>query len=151
MRITHTIVTTLVLTSCFATSAIAADKTAAVEKEITKIENELAVACVKADVEALGRYNAPDWTFTAPDGQVLTWAEGAELWKKGAIKVAAMKLDEVKVKVYGNTAIASVLDTETTTIKGKDVSGQYRTTDVFLKRDGKWMIVATHSCKVVKE
>ena len=151
MRITHTIVTTLVLTACFATSAIAADKTAAVEKEITKIETELAAACVKADVEALGRYNAPDWIFTAPNGQVFTWAESAEFWKKGAIKIAAMKLDEVKIKVYGNTAIASVLDTETSTIKGKDVSGQYRTTDVFLKRDGKWMIVATHSCKVLKE
>ena len=150
MRLTHTIVTTFVVAVCFATPAIAADKTADVEKEITRIEHELAAAAIKADGEVFERDMAPEWTFTLPDGSVETKTENLGSWKKGEIKISAFKIDEVKVKVYGDTAIASVLDTETTTVKGKDVSGQYRTTDVFLKRDGKWKIVASHACKVEK-
>ncbi len=150
MRLTLSIPTTLLLASFVAMQAIAADNTATVEKEITKIEHELAAAVLKADLHAMGRYTAPEWVFTAPDGAVQTRDQNWEMWKKGVIKVSALKLDEVKVTVYGNTAVAFVLDTETTTLDGKDVSGQYRSTDVFVKRDGKWMVIATHSSKVEK-
>lgn len=150
MRITHIIATTFVLAASIATTATAADKTAAVQEEITKIEHEMADACLKADADVFDRYIAPDWTWTLPDGTVQTKTDNLECWKKGAIKVSAIKLDEVKVSVHGNTAIAFVLDTETTNYKGKDVSGQYRTTDVFVKSEGKWMLVASHACKVEK-
>ncbi len=149
MRLTP-IITTLVLAASFATLAIAADKTAAVEKGITKIEHELAAAALKGDVEVFARYTDPEWTFITPVGEVWSFAKTWELLKKGGIKTTALKFDELKVKVYGNTAIAFILDTETTTVNGKDVSGQYRGTDVFVKRDGKWMNVASHSCKVEK-
>ncbi len=150
MRITTIIAPTFVLAACFATLAIAADKTAAVEKEITKIEHELVDAVLKGDVGVLARYTDPDWTFITPAGEVWTWPQTSDLLKKGALKSTAIKLEEVKVKVYGNTAIASTLDTETTTLNGKDISGQYRGTDVFLNRDGKWKVVASQSCKVQK-
>ncbi len=150
MRLTSTIASTLVLGTCLATQAIAADKTAAVEKEITRIEHELADALPKADITVFERYTDPDWTFVTPAGEVWTWPQTADLLKKGALKTSAVKLDEVKVKVYGETAIASVLDTETTTFNGNDISGQYRGTDVFVKRDGKWKLVASHACKVQK-
>jgi hypothetical protein len=55
------------------------------------------------------------------------------------------------VRVYGDTAIASGLGTEKSTYKGKDTSGQYRYTDVFVKRNGTWQAVATHGSKVTKE
>ncbi len=150
MRLTSTIASTLVLLACFGTPAIAADKSAAVEKEISKIEHEMAAAVLKSDFDVFDRYVAPEYTFTTPDGQVWTWAENLNLLKTGAIKVSAFKFDEVKVKVYGDTAIASLMDTETTTYNGKDISGQYRTTDVFVKRNGKWKVVASHASKVEK-
>jgi hypothetical protein len=33
--------------------------------------------------------------------------------------------------------------------KGKDISGQYRWTDVFVKRQGRWQVVATHASQIV--
>ncbi len=149
MRLTP-IITTLALAASLATLAIAADKTAAVEKEITRIEHELMAAPLKGDVEVFARYTDPEWTCVTPGGEVWNFAKASELLKTGGLKSTAMTLDEVKVKVYGNTAIASILDTETTTFNGKDVSGQYRGTDVFVKRDGKWKVVASHACKVEK-
>ena len=45
-------------------------------------------------------------------------------------------------------AIVHGLETEKSSYKGKDISGQYRFTDVFMKREGKWMAIATHVTRV---
>ena len=84
-------------------------------------------------VEGSIREGVPSWFSTASleanirhprltEGEVRR-PQWRDAWKKGMVKVSALKLDDVKVKVYGTTAIASVLDTETTTYGGKDVSG----------------------------
>jgi hypothetical protein len=41
-------------------------------------------------------------------------------------------------------------DTEKSTYHGKDSSGQYSWTDVFVKRNGQWQAVASQSTKVPK-
>jgi hypothetical protein len=45
-------------------------------------------------------------------------------------------------------AIVLGLETEKSMIHGKDMSGQYRFTDVFVKRDGRWQAVASHASRV---
>ena len=55
------------------------------------------------------------------------------------------------LRVYGDTAVVHGLETEKSSYKGKDTSGQYRFTDVFLKRDGGWHAIATHVTRVVKQ
>jgi hypothetical protein len=54
----------------------------------------------------------------------------------------------MKVRVFGNTAIVTGGDTEKSTYKGKDSSGKYVWTDVFVNRNGKWQAVASESTKV---
>jgi ketosteroid isomerase-like protein len=54
------------------------------------------------------------------------------------------------VRVFGDTVIVHGLETEKSTYKGADSSGQYRFTDVFIKRDGVWVAVAEHGSKVRK-
>ena len=50
--------------------------------------------------------------------------------------------------VAGDTAIVHGLWTEKSTLNGKDMSGQYRFTDTFIKRDGRWQAVGTFSTKL---
>jgi hypothetical protein len=45
------------------------------------------------------------------------------------------------VKVLGSVAVVQGSDTEKSTNDGKDSSGKYVWTDVFAKRDGKWVAV----------
>ena len=49
---------------------------------------------------------------------------------------------------FGDTAIVHGLETEKSMTNGKDSSGQFRFTDVFVKCDGVWMAVAEHDSKV---
>ena len=52
-----------------------------------------------------------------------------------------MNIDEMKVRVYGDTAVVTGQSTVKGMFKTQDISGKYRWTDVFVKRDGKWQIV----------
>jgi len=57
-------------------------------------------------------------------------------------------LSELKVHVYGDTAVAAGTSTVKGTYKGQDISGKYRFTDVWVKRNGKWHAVASQSTKL---
>jgi ketosteroid isomerase-like protein len=54
----------------------------------------------------------------------------------------------MKAIVFGDRAIVNGLTTEKSITAGKDTSGQYRWTDVFVKRDGRWQCVTGYASKV---
>jgi len=54
----------------------------------------------------------------------------------------------MEVKVLGNVAVVQGSHTEKSTTNGKDTSGKWIWTDVFVKRDGKWLIVRSQSAMV---
>ncbi len=115
---------------------------------ITRIENDWAAAILARDVATIERFEAPEWTFIDPAGTLQTKAQNSDDFKSGAYVCTANHLDHLDVRVYGDTAIALGLETEKSTYKGEDSSGQYRFTDGFVKRNGIWLAVATQICKV---
>ena len=121
-----------------------------VVQEITKIENAWATVLMKADVAGQDRIAAPDFLISNFDGSIQTRADVDAELASGAYKCASFKIDEVKIRVYGDTAIAFGLETEKSTYKGADSSGQYRYTDVYVRRNGAWVAVATHVSMVSK-
>lgn len=120
----------------------AGKKTGAIEKEVTRIEQEMVDALLKGDASANERYLAQDFVFTGPDGKVVDKAQTVADVKSGDLKFESSKLDDMKVRVYGDTAVATYGSTDKGTYKGKDISGRFRWTDVFVKRGGKWQIVS---------
>ena len=60
------------------------------------------------------------------------------------IKTNSEKLSELKVRVYGNTAVASYKDTYDILIKGEHRVNTIIATDTFVKTGGEWKQVASH-------
>ena len=58
-------------------------------------------------------------------------------------KLTSDKLSEMHVRVYGDTAVITLLDTADFIVEGKDAGGVFRLTDVWVKRDGKWQTNAS--------
>lgn len=56
-------------------------------------------------------------------------------------------IDDIKVNVYGNTAIAMLLFTQKATVRGQDRSGQFVLTDIWHKEKNDWLIVERHSSR----
>ena len=142
----------LMLIAAFLAAAVVAKPAASVspEQAIRQIETDWAAALVKADLAAIDRIEAPDWQLTDPEGNVNMKADSDADLKSGALKLASFKINDLKVRIFGDTAIVHGLETEKSSYKGDDTSGQYRFTDVFVKRGGVWRAVATHVTRVVK-
>jgi hypothetical protein len=54
------------------------------------------------------------------------------------------------VRLFGNIVVNDTTNTETSTEDGKDTSGKYIWTDVFVKQNAHWRAVASQSTKVPK-
>jgi len=87
---------------------------------------------------------------TDSDGRLTTRAETFARRKSGAIKYNAFTQDDYKVHVTGDTAIVTGRIIMKAMRDGKDVSGQERFTDTFVRRGGQWQAVASHSSRVAK-
>src|SRR4030043_1747618 len=132
----------------FGVGILAQTQTANVEQELIKIETSWAEAVVKKDIAFFDPILAEDFTYTDSEGNIETKAQYIASKKSGESVVTSAVNDEIKVRFYGDSAVVTGRWTGKETIKGKDVSGQSRWTETFIKRDGRWMCVATHNSKI---
>jgi ketosteroid isomerase-like protein len=124
-------------------------KSSAVENQIKKSEQDWAEATVKQGATAVDQYEADDIITTDPSGRVTDKAQDRMDLSSGDFKIQSEELSEIKVHVYGNTAVAVGTNTlKEGTYKGQDISGKYRFTDTWVKRKGKWQAVASQYTKV---
>ena len=119
-----------------------------VEDTLIQIEHEWGNALLKADVAALSRCLGDDWVITYSDGTLVTKPMALADLKEGALRIESFRLDDVKVRVYGDTAVVTGLITEKSKFRDKNTSGVRRFTDVFVRRDGRWQAVASHESNV---
>jgi len=122
-----------------------------VEQEIKKLEHDWAQAVVKSGAAAVDQYEADDIVSTDPSGRVTDKAQDKKDLSSGDLKVQSLELSDLKVRVYGNTAVATGLATLKGTYKGQDMSGNYRYTDTWVRRNGKWQAVASQATKVQQQ
>ena len=125
-------------------------QTGNIEQTLMQMERDWAQALAKGDQAALDRIVAADFIITDADGRLMTKAQGDAQRKSGALKYTAFASDDFKVHVFGDTAIVTGRSTVKGTQNGKDISGQERFTDVFVRRDGRWQAVSTHVSRVAK-
>jgi hypothetical protein len=134
----------VVLTLCIPCLASAQS----VEQQLKKLEMQYADAGVKKDVAVLDRVLADDFAETAPDGVVYTKAEEMASLKSGEDVIFSYLYSDMKVRVYGDTAVVTYLDKQKETFKGRDISGTSRWTDTWVKHGGSWQCVASHGSMV---
>jgi hypothetical protein len=66
--------------------------------------------------------------------------------RSGAQKLDSYEMGVMDVKVFGGgIAVVQGSDTEKSSYKGKDTSGKYVWTDVFVDRNGKWVAVRSQN------
>ena len=121
-----------------------------VEKELLKLENDWNTATEKRDVAFLEKLYADEYLGTGPEGDTITKAQDLSR-VKGSSTASPFVLSDMKVRVYGETAVVTGVNTVDWTVNGKVVKGAIRFTDVFVRRDGRWQVVASQGTRVVKK
>ena len=128
----------------------------AIEAEITRLENVWATAAQRHDVSAVRKFLADDLVMTYPDGSTGSKASELSTIESGAITADAWELFDAKVTVLGPDAAfitgRSVLKNaklkDATMKKAIDISGEYRFTDVYARRNGQWLAVASQTTPI---
>ncbi len=98
------------------------------------------------DATAFDKLVADDWVAISPAGKHETKAERAAEIK--ATRITSATLGDMKVRVFGDTAVVTGFDDEVTVVDGKKSSDRYVWTDVFVKRNGKWLAVASQTAQI---
>ena len=118
-----------------------------VEEQIKKLEMDRAAAVVKGDVAYVEKQTADDYMFINMFGQITDNKQLVDAMKSGGLKLTADDLSDLKVRVYGNTAVVTGKSDIKGTMGGKDATGQSLFTRVFVKKGGTWQTVALQQTK----
>jgi ketosteroid isomerase-like protein len=62
-----------------------------------------------------------------------------------------MESDDMRVRVYGDSAVVTALTRTKGIFMGQDFRTQERATDVFVKLDGRWQCVLSHLTRFAKK
>lgn len=124
------------------------------EQELRRLEDEWLSTYLRGDKATFDRLVADDFTGTDESAVLRNKTQERELVQApptGAIKVSLTN-EDVQVRVFGETAIVTGRIVQKAERPGQDSFGfQTRFTDTFLKRQGRWQVVARHYSRIPLE
>ena len=116
------------------------------EQELIQLENDWCAADLKTDAAFIGRIIAADYTGVGSRGTTDTKESYLASYKDTSTKTTGCVNSNMKVRIYGDTAVVTGTMTRAGTFKGGAFKDrQLLFTDVFIRREGRWQCVASQS------
>ena len=113
------------------------------EKEVREAIEKYKTALLRRDVAALEKIWADDYVFVNASGEVVTKEQRLANIKSGATALDSISEDEkMVVRVYQNSAVTTSRVTIKGQYSGQAVSGQYRSTLVWVRGSAGWQLVS---------
>ena len=142
-QIIYVAILTVALLSSGRQQSVAQGADAAAGQEVRQTIEKYRTALLKRDAATLERIWADDYTFTNGAGEIHSKADRLANLKSGATSLDSISEEEdMKVRVYGNVAVATSRVTIKGQYSGKQASGQYRSINVWVKGAAGWQLIA---------
>jgi ketosteroid isomerase-like protein len=142
MRLILVVATLIGLTSGLVLAQSAKEKTA-IEQEIRRLDLAHADAILRGDLAALDKLWTEDFMVNNPFNEI----DKANRIRNGAVTYSSFVREPEAVAIHGDTAI--VMGRETAVPKGNSPDAgktiKRRYTNIWMKRQGKWRLVARHA------
>jgi uncharacterized protein (TIGR02246 family) len=147
-RAKHVAAVTILLASCLWS------QTNSTEQQITKMVRDFLAAVPRGDRQVFDNFFADDVIYTRSAGVTVN---KPEIMKNIDVRAAnepsaTYEAEDITVHPYGDTlAVANFRLVMHTTRDGKQEITRLRNTGTFLKRNGKWQVVAWQSTRVPEQ
>jgi ketosteroid isomerase-like protein len=116
------------------------------QQAILRLEEEIFTAVKNRDTGALGRVLTEDFVYRSPGNPEVTKADFLKLSASFPYKIVSVWGEEMKVNVYGATAVLTGLQfAKAQTGDGKEETSAVMFTDVFVNQSGKWVLSLAHA------
>lgn len=120
------------------------------QEQIIDLERSFAAAIKTQDTLQTKRFQADSYFLAfavqgMPSIQIAPRQSWLNLLKDYVTE--SFTIDDIKVNVYGKTAIAMLLFTQKAIVRGQDRSGQFVITDIWTKGKKGWLITERHSSR----
>ena len=109
------------------------------ERYIVESERQWAESVATGDTSAIDRILADDFIGVDPQGHLYNKQRMIDETRNAPKYFVSNRLNDVKVRFYGNTAVAQGSETWE---KRSSERGRFVWTDTWLQRKGRWQIVA---------
>lgn len=114
------------------------------EEEILAAANDWADAMAVNDADRIASYMSEEWVIVSERG-VSEREHLLGFIRSGKLTHSRFEMVGVRrVKVYGETAVLTCRAVNTAHFGGQTFEADEWTTDVFVKRDGRWLCVLSH-------
>jgi ketosteroid isomerase-like protein len=118
------------------------------EREIRRLDLAEAEAILKKDFEALDRLAGADFTTNSPRNEIVKGkTELKELMRRGVVDYVSFVREVEEVLIYDKTVVTMgreiIVMGGDSPQKGQTIRRRY--TNVWIRRDGKWLLSARHA------
>jgi hypothetical protein len=128
-----------------------ADKNPAAEGEIKALELKLAELIIHSEWDEYASRLASDYVHTRDNGHVEYKEEAMANLRDDKRKIIVQEMGpDIVIRTYGGTAVASAEFTITVRENGQVKTRRSRQTDVFVKRNAEWYLIAEQGTTIGK-
>ncbi len=127
----------------------AAAKADTAEQAVIAAENQATKAALTNNADLYASLLADKVVSTDNEGTVII-GKAANVADLKETTFTSSEVTDLKVTVYGDAAIATSTYASKGTYKGKPFDSRGRTTDTWVRMNGKWLLVATHYSHIKK-
>ncbi|MGH9439000.1 MAG: nuclear transport factor 2 family protein [Terriglobia bacterium] len=123
----------------------------AATQQVLKLEQQVNQAMEKNDWSLVARMLSPNMDYTNESGQLHTQADLVNALKSGKMKFFTMTHSDLRARAYGDsggTVVVTGISTSRLRMGSKLYAGPRRFTDVWVKRNGEWRMIARHVTNV---
>ena len=120
------------------------------EEELLKLEEQFAEAIIKNDLGAIERLVADEWIIINADGGIIDKERFLEVIGSGTLTHEMMESDNMRVRIYGDSAVVTALTRTKGKFLGQEFSTHERATDFFVRLNGQWRCALTQLTRFTK-
>jgi ketosteroid isomerase-like protein len=120
-------------------------------KEIEGLELDWRQAQLNNNVTEVDRLLADDYLGISANGTLETKADELSRRRSGTLHISQLELSDIKVRIYGDTAVVTSRADLVGKSGDRDISGRFRYTRVYSNRQGQWRIVSFEASRISDE